>query len=223
MTFPLIATERCPNCGCEFIVGTFASCNTFGVTFYTDGFVDGPMYEEDSALLVYPECDTLFWWEDTPPLESTTDTEYFPESDQRSLPVAGKIQGHHYEDAICKSLWKNNSQEKCIRIKSWWLFNNNYRNNAAQEFNLPPEQKANLQRLLHLLDTNDPNDLLMKAEVFRTLGRFNECLKELSQPVGSGYSRAVYVIEKLAKSRKRQVVKLSERPTNYCYGVPLCI
>jgi hypothetical protein len=48
----------------------------------------------------------------------------------------------------------------------------------------------------------------MKAEIFRELGHFDECLKQLDQPVDDKYRMIVDTIKKLATCKKRQVVTI---------------
>lgn len=56
-----------------------------------------------------------------------------------------------------------------------WNFNDYFRNNLGNE--TTPDKKnlntENLILLLTLLNESDENDLLMKAEVLRNLGRFD--------------------------------------------------
>ena len=205
MTSYWIEIKQCPNCDCEFTVWAVASCNTFGAKFYTDGFVDGPMYDEGSALLTCPECNRYFWREDVPTRESMRDSQFFSDSERRSLPNAGQVHLRHYEDMLHQALWKTKTQEKYIRIRAWWSINSAYRGHATQEIDLSPEQEANLLKLLQLLDTNDSDELIMKAEVLRELGQFDECLKQLDQPFDDRYLPAIDAIKTLAKSKKRLV------------------
>jgi len=59
--------------------------------------------------------------------------------------------------------------------------------------------------LLQLLDTIDPRDSIMKAEILRELGQFDECLKQLAEPFNERYVRAVDTIRELARDKKRNV------------------
>lgn len=176
-----------------------------GAKFYIDGFVDGPMYDEGSALLICPRCNRYFWREDVPTRESMPDHEYFGNPQRRSLPSAIQVRGSHYRHALHQALWKTSAQEKYIRIRAWWSFNSAHRGNITEEFGISPEEEANLLRLLQLLDTNDPHDSIMKAEILRELGQFDECLKQLDQPFDDRYLPTIDIIKKLATCKKRQV------------------
>ena len=209
MTSYQIDIKQCPKCGCEFTAWEVASCNTFGAKFYTDGFVKGPMYDRGSPVLICPGCEIYFWREDVPTRESMSDNKYFinhvANSAERSFPNSGWVQGHHYEDMVRQSFWRNPEEEKYIRKRAWWLHNSAYRDDSTQEFRLTTEQEENMRRLVQLLDTDDPDESLMKAEILRELGQFDECLKLLANPFDERLLQTVNVIKDLAHNRKRKV------------------
>lgn len=213
MTSYWIDIKQCPNCDCEFAAWNVGSCNTFGATLYTNGFVDGPMYDESDALLACPECNKYIWWDDIPTRESMRDSQYFRE--QRSLPNASRVAD--YEDVLQEAPWKNEVQEKYLRIKAWRELSVRYCD-FTQTIELPPVQEANLLRLLQLLDTNSLDDSIMKADVFRALGRFDECLEQLARPFDDEYLRTINAIKKLAIRKKRHVgvVDLEDRLKEWC-------
>ena len=213
MTSYSIELKQCPDCDCKFTVWAVASCNTFGAKFYTDGFVDGPMYDEGGALLTCPVCNRYYWEEDVHTLESMLSHQCSDDSELRSFPSAGLVRGRQYEDVLHQALWKNEAQEKYIRIRAWWSFNSAYRDHATEEFALSPEQETNLLRLLQLLSTKNSNESVIKAEVLRELGQFEECLKQLDQSFADRHLPTVDAIKKLANSKKRHVGTV-ERPTN---------
>src|SRR5690606_40964915 len=51
---------------------------------------------------------------------------------------------------------------------------------AGVSGHVPPEIQANLDRLLELLSTEEPGDILMRAEIQRELGRFEDACTTLS-------------------------------------------
>ena len=181
MTSYRVGVRKCANCGCQFKAWFVASWNTFGATFYTDGSVDGSMYDEGSALLVCPECNTWLWQEDLPALESMQDSLVYDEAGRGALPDAREVRGSDYEEALSRAPWKSVVQEQYVRIRAWWSFNDAYRGQVDDQSNLPPRQEENLLRLLELLSANRWDDRITKAEILRELGRFDECLEELNQ------------------------------------------
>ena len=205
MTSYWIEIKQCPTCSCEFTAWAVASHNTIDAKFFTDGFVYGPMYDEGSALLMCPGCNKYFWREDVPTRESMRDSQYFRDAERRSLPDAKQVHGRDNDDLLHQAFWKSEAQEKYIRIRAWWSFNSAYRGHATEEFNLSPEQEANLLRLLQLLSTNDPDESITRAEVLRELGQFDNCLKQLDQPFEERYLAAVDTIKRLAMCKKRMV------------------
>ena len=209
MTSYQIEVRECPNCGCEFWALAVGSCNTFGAKWYTDGFVHGPMYEEGNAVLVCPKCNTYLWREDVPTRESMRDSEYFQNSERRSLSEAKQVCSRDYEDLLRQKQWNNQTQEKYIRIRACWAFNAVYRFQPEEEFNMLAEQEENLRRLLQLLDTNKQDSLVMKAEILRELGQFDECLEAADQVCDGRYSEVVDTIRNLAKSGTRQVRRVA--------------
>ena len=62
-----------------------------------------------------------------------------------------------------------------------------------------------------MLDEKEPNQRILKAEIARKLGEFDECLGLLSHPFDERYGRAVGFIKKLAEEKVR-VVKAFEPP-----------
>ncbi len=125
-----------------------------------------------------------------------------------SLPSSGSVYRYDYENVLNQGLWKNDIQEKYIRIRAWWSFNDAYRRRAAEDFRVPPDQETNLRRLLQLLDTNHPDESIMKAEILRELGEFDPCLQVLDRNFDEEYIKTSDIIKTFAKSGRRQVERI---------------
>jgi hypothetical protein len=63
----------------------------------------------------------------------------------------------------------------------------------------------NLDALSSLFDESLPGHRILKAEIARELGRFDECLLLLSYQFEEGYGWAVGFIRKLAEEKVRAV------------------
>ena len=258
MTILAYVIKQCPNCDCEIKTWGYASRSFTGSgKFYTDGFQEWSVFNENSAVLICPGCNDYIWQGTLPKKKFLSMLD--PEFSRCSLPESRPVQLSDYEDILHRTLWKTQAQEKEIRIRLWWTFNNAYRDNddksakvlrdqevmyedilqrgskwmktkemrgdlielgrikallsfnysdcyyPTKKFNLPPDQEANLRRLLELLDTNNPTESIMKAEILREIGQFDQCLKQLNQSSNEAYMSIIKVIRKLAKCKTRRV------------------
>lgn len=52
---------ECPVCRKEFYSETIGSANTYGAKFWSDGFVDAPMYPDLPPFVRCPNCKTGLW------------------------------------------------------------------------------------------------------------------------------------------------------------------
>jgi hypothetical protein len=152
------------------------SCNTFGATFYTDGYVAGDMYAESCLLNICPCCGEYFWLEDAKP---RTGDGVQTRAAVGLLPPAEGVRQAEYEKALHAEPWKSPGQELYLRIRAWWWSNMPYRDQSPEPFQVAAQDKANLMRLLQLLDEDDGYQRLMRAEIFRELGLFELAIDEL--------------------------------------------
>lgn len=257
MTIYMVDLMQCPACACRFTAWNPASCNTFHARHYTDGFVEGPMFDHGPQLLACPQCKGYLWRAELPTLESVRDWKYFKDDNLRGHPAAMEVRDAGYEEALRQAPWHDDAQEKYLRLRAWWSFNRGYRgkidgytdpaemrellcsdsptadaydietlleilrrhNEAAYRTfarthltldmkpprDLPPDQTANLERLIELLDPDREDETLMRAEALRELGRFSECLQVLDRGFAGRLARAAGQIRRLALEKKRRV------------------
>lgn len=95
-------------------------------------------------------------------------------------------------------------KERYIRLRAWWGGNDERRVNAAK----PPmssREMANLTALANMLDESDDNDLVMKAEAMRELGKFDNALSLLAKSADQDIREAVAKIKSLAEERDTYV------------------
>ena len=124
------------------------------------------------------------------------------------LPVvdAKKVRGNNYNLAIEDEVWRTESEERYLRIRSWRWFNDFFRKKRSrlpklehgsfgdtpdklydedvyseyikkfEAYEITESQRTNMERLLELLTEKQE---LVKAEIYRELGRFEECVHQL--------------------------------------------
>lgn len=76
-------------------------------------------------------------------------------------------------------------EEKRLRVLAWWRYNDEFRADsgrpARRPWKLPPEARANLERLIALLDYDEISECIMRAEALRQLSRFSEAMEILAE------------------------------------------
>jgi hypothetical protein len=232
MTSYIIEIKECPKCKCLFSSYQLNSCNTIGAIYYTDGAIYGPMYGEGNALIACPSCNSFFWRENLPTLKRVSESNFIRDTDLKLLPQENFINKRAFISLLDKEFWETSAQEKYIRTKAWWAYNDIYRGKAYNEFFLVPEKdyktgklrkdkteedfklsfegKANLLKLLPLLDMSNIDDIIRKSEVFRELGQFDDCINLLNQPFSDSDLVIVNAIRDLAINRKQMVAQIFE-------------
>ena len=106
-----------------------------------------------------------------------------------------------------KSLTRN--KEMNARCTAWWLANDMVRENEIIQANFSPEQVKNLSAFTNILDERVSDQRIMKAEIFRELGRFQEAIKLLQYAFKERYySESARFIRKLAILRDNRVCKI---------------
>ena len=158
----------CPHCGHPAKKRTYYSWNTFGAVLWSDGKQVAPMKPEIPAFVFCLKCDNLYWVKEAKEIcEEENFNSFFPQQEEPQFiefPSFMQLSKalHLIED------------EKYVRIEMLYSFNNLIRNKREPEIT-PEMQKLyeeNLFELTELLDEENENDLIMKAEAYRNLGLF---------------------------------------------------
>ena len=167
MTTFFPAQLRCRRCNQHFSYLAVGSCNTIDAVFYTDGYVEGPMFVEDSAILTCPGCGQLQWHDEFEEEEGGEG----PFVETTNGPVLLKLSG--FPKLLKLAPWRNREEEIYVRMRAWWAANKRFREKQSPRPFSKAEQ-ANLLALLEALDDAEPIDRICAAEILRELGRFEE-------------------------------------------------
>ena len=73
---------------------------------------------------------------------------------------------------------------------------------------LSARERENLDALSQLLDKNEPEERVMKAEIMREMGRFDEAVSLLSGSIDQGLALAAGVIRNLALKKDSSVATI---------------
>lgn len=160
----------CPHCGHYAKRDTIISGNTFGAEFWSDGKRIAPMLPDFPSLVLCRKCDQFYWVKDA---KKVDEINTYGERTDKWLEIE-YVDSPTLQEYI-RAL-ETIPQERFLRLNIWWSYNNYFREGKENE--ITPEiefmNKDNLSLLLTLLNESDDNDLMMKGEVLRCLGRFEE-------------------------------------------------
>jgi hypothetical protein len=206
----------CPHCGGLEQYATLRSGNTFGARTYTDGRQIAPMLPKPPPVVKCRHCAAFYWLRGAREVGEINDPwgegrSRAPEAWAAAQSVQEPTEAEYY-DAIGAGLAESPEQERSLRIFAWWRRNDALRDagpDAASAASEAPERwRANLEALLPLLDDANPNDLVMRAEVYRELGHFDSARRALALIGQSEYSAVVKRLGQLCDERDTQVRSL---------------
>ena len=207
-------TYKCPNCENKLAVQCIFSGNTIGSKLYSDGKSISPMMPEELRITKCEKCKTIFWLKKVDPknvssnfikspdiliddgplvsfLELDTKGPLIKFTPEISPQRANFLSIQDNFKTLELGLAENPEEEKYIRIRIWWRFNDRARF-KKRLFHSEEEKfmwKENLKELLKLLDQKSINERIMNAEINRNLGNFEICESILESIKSSGYQK----------------------------------
>ena len=157
-------------------------------------------------LRKHPDENVLFWtdeWE-------LIDTLEYDGNSGKGLQWIGLVYAdvpteHDYLTALESGTADTEDKICDIRIRLWWVGNDPIRESGVGT--LPPHHMENLTRLAPLLSENDPQQRLMKAEVFRELGFFEDARRLLEWEFPEELFEAVWFLAQLGIRKDARVAR----------------
>jgi len=193
---------KTPITGALVKVSSICSGNTFGATFWTDGWHEAPMLPDEPWLQLHPITNELFWTDECEKIDS----ELPWESNEKyvDVPFAATPTLKNYQTVLASGFASTPKKERYIRLRYWWAANDPVRH-EEQNASFPPDHRENLQKLRALLRKSDPNQRLMAAEISRELGDFDKATDLLNFPFPEKYAHSVERISALIEERDVRV------------------
>jgi len=167
------------------------SGNTIGALYYTDGKRIAPMLPDLPYHIKCPKCGVFFKITNRlikrPSKRDLPNVEFLSIDELRAAIIAGL---YNAEKEGSKG---RKEDDISLRLDLWRAFNDRVRNNSENDITVPwknPDEKTayetNCRELLILMN-EDNNDTfyLLRAELHRNLGEFDECkriMQKVSEP-----------------------------------------
>jgi hypothetical protein len=196
--------KECAHCQGRIAEATIGSGNTFGAKFWSDGKMEAPMLPDHPRLAKCPYCKAFVWLDDLKEAGRVEPFDDTPEQFKGARPYARlTLKDFH---AFLKRGGLDAGKEHHARIRAWWSGNDARRKGKADK-PLSAEEKKNLNALLPLVGRT-ANERIMKAEIHRELGEFDQALELLARPFGTKLHQAVAIIRTLAENRHSAVAEM---------------
>lgn len=193
--------------GCEQLVKNFTvgSGNTFGARFWTDGKMEASMLPDEPWLVKHPGDGVLFWVDEA---EEVGEIDPFS-GESEEHPEWGDLEyveppdEEDYGKAIESGIADSNEKLRYVRMRLWWSGNDAIR--ESEEGSLPEEHLDNLREFAKLLPEDEADGRLMKAEVYRELGMFEESKQLLDFDFPEEMSAGLERIRELTAKQENRV------------------
>lgn len=200
---------KCPHCDNLLKRGSLTSGNTFDSKLYSDGKRIAPMLPDFPNLTKCKKCNNIFWLSDLNPIG-----EYGRYAEKNSIEkslweTAESVAFLDVNDLfVALGMTKDSKQEKTIRIWIWWTFNDRIRKGGEDLFVEANEKERwdkNCRVLISILNDTDINEKLMKADLYRNLGEFDNCIGVIDSIEQDDFNWAKDPMKYLAKKKISQV------------------
>jgi hypothetical protein len=189
----------CPICGAFAKTFTLISGNTFGAVHFTDGSMIAMHLPDVPRITRCKNCGSLYWLDDENVVwDPWGGVPVDPEIRERAESVE-PASADDFAEALTAGLATDPEHEIYLRVRLWWAANQRFR--TAPKDILPEwsaDMAENLERLDQLLDKSEPGGRLMKAEIARETGRFDEATALLDWEFPGDFAHTASEIRRLA-------------------------
>jgi hypothetical protein len=196
--------HACPSCGGGICFGTLDSGNTFGIQVWTDGYYHAPMMPHQAHFVACPHCKVVSVSRAGKRLATVPAWE----NPAAAVPGAKPPAAARMTALVAVARREDTAPADALqaRIEAWWAGNDRRRHMAIEQPAHTRPERANMEALAALLARRrKPEDRLMRAELLRELGRFDEALEVLAGKFPEPMQHAVKTIHMLAEAHDWQV------------------
>lgn len=198
--------RECSECSGEIVQNAIMSGNTFGARMWTDGKMEAPMLPDYPWLVKCPHCQALLWIYEAREVGQGgffDENPGWPNAKEPGLPTAS--------DLLRALMAGELSAEKdlYLRRRYWWAINDAYRTDPSAVAEFTPLQERLLRSLADVFDVADPDQRIAKAEIFRELKMYDDCIRLLADPFDKeNHTKVAAFIKELAEKNQSVVSQI---------------
>ena len=187
----------CPHCNTEKEVLSLISGNTFGEIVWSDNKTTNPMLPKVSIVQKCPHCSKYYLLTRQTPKQGNDYSFELGELNYKEIKEAWNML-KDTEDLTEK-------ERLNILIMQVWAFNDEY--TRHQKSDIPTKEHIYITGIINQLLEIDMVDELLKAELLRENGRFDEAMELLDN-----YSKENKFLEKIKNKFKEYAIRSETRP-----------
>jgi hypothetical protein len=194
--------KKCIVCSKSIKHHTIESGNTFGATFWTDGKREASMLPDQPRLVMCSHCNAPLWIDELEELGEIGYSENWPPKFKDV--IAYKTPSIDDYVALLDKGVSSQEKERYVRLRLWWA-HNDLRRTGATDVPISAREASNMTVFAEMLDEKDTDDLVMKAEVMRELGCFDDARDLLAKSIDKKMQKTVEFINSLVVKGDRYV------------------
>jgi hypothetical protein len=176
--------------------------------------MEAPMLPDKSPIVKCAKCSHLFWKAKATEL-ARIDWLSAADEDAERFAKAPPALDPTEQDLLDLSEARDLSRDEqiTVRRRAWWLANDRFRSGSeSTKAGFSKTQIGNLRRLYSLLKDEAPGERILKAEISRELGDFEDCLQLLKEEFqGEGEAERAKFIRDLAAKENSRVTQLPKQ------------
>lgn len=155
------------------------------------------MLPDQLWLVMCPHCHAPLWVDE---LEELGRSDPWGKKDD-DFDDAQEYKAPSFDDylALVDKGIADDRKERYVRLRAWWAGNDARR--AGSVAPMSSREAGNLESLAGMLEESSQNDLVMKAEAMRELGKFDDALSLLAKSADRRLAQAVKIIGDLSRER----------------------
>lgn len=176
----------CPHCGKEKKLMTLLSGNTIGARQWSDSKRYAPMLPRISNVQRCPHCGLFFLYPEAQKRYDDSKKKFnfcldtgsltYPEMKQAFLMLEESVKSKDSEKALRIAFLHSFNEAFRVYEKASWDEDEgpaDHKQRSETDYSL---HRSNLQAIITALDVTNPDNIPFAAELYRELGRFDDCI-----------------------------------------------
>lgn len=198
---------ECSACKNHILRPSYVSWNTFGAKIWSDGRTTLPLGPEELSLIKCQHCQRLVWIDELAVVSQKTWGLPISSEDEFSDAIPASCPNFSdYMDFLDREV-KAEQKVRYVRIHAWWASNDKHRH-LRKSISFSDDETDNLLALITLLDEDNENDRIMKAEALRELGGFSSAKKLLEKSFSDHLEQVSNFLLLLIEQKRKTVEEI---------------